>query len=483
MACTSDGERDKFRISVTDRIVQLGERYWSSGGVDHWLAGSDEHVKAVAKGLNGPLVSDLAGCIKHRDEGLGEMLLGAPLIGKIPCSGYGSEPKVKEIEDPERLWEDRWSVSEETVNSLRKSKLGGELLKQTKDEAVLGRMSVPVQYKPGDFDGVLSKRFAVEQEEKPRCIDDGSASRVNRSAAALERIHEDRLGEWFTFVQFLTLIGMAGLLTFKVDVKSAFRRVPLLPQHRWAAGVAFLADGKVWVSQHYAMPFGFLASVFSWERLGMFIKRVGIVLLRIPLSKYVDDFYAVETAACGQTALNCLVRVVQALLGPGALSPKKIMIGNPLPLLGFSVLIGKVSASFTLVASKRVKWLAMINGCLESGLYIRGVLLCLLGGWRSRPSFCSKGWGARCCGRSSRSSTRVLTVVGSGISSRKPLSGGLRCWSRVSGRTMSLSLSGLKQRSCSVMQRGVLDTCVRFWSWGSTLGMSMRQCLMSGWSG
>ena len=68
---------------------------------------------------------------------------------------------------------------------------------------------------------------------------------------------------------------------WKADIDSAFRRVPIKPQHHWATAVAFKARGKVGMllvcgcvslhaclcqvmcSQHYAAPLGAKASVIA----------------------------------------------------------------------------------------------------------------------------------------------------------------------------------------------------------------------------
>lgn len=69
-------------------------------------------------------------------------------------------------------------------------------------------------------------------------------------------------------------------MLWKADVDAAFRRVPLHPYDRWAAAIAFkqggqvtilhcdptdvsarVLRGQVWVSEHYACPFGAAGSV------------------------------------------------------------------------------------------------------------------------------------------------------------------------------------------------------------------------------
>ena len=107
----------------------------------------------------------------------------------------------------------------------------------------------------------LSPRFAVEQEAangstKIRAIDNMSwgpipdegvrkDNSINGYTVPTEKLkHEtlDMLGA--VMLQFQALMGVIPWL-FKVDVDSAYRRVPIKPAHRWAAVIAFMLQGQV----------------------------------------------------------------------------------------------------------------------------------------------------------------------------------------------------------------------------------------------
>ena len=62
--------------------------------------------------------------------------------------------------------------------------------------------------------------------------------------------------------------SQAELSFFKADIDSAFRRVPIAPEHRDMAYVAFKLNGKLQLFGHNAMPFGAIASVHAWDRVG-----------------------------------------------------------------------------------------------------------------------------------------------------------------------------------------------------------------------
>ena len=78
---------------------------------------------------------------------------------------------------------------------------------------------------------------------------------------------------------------------FKVDVNAAYRRIPIRPEDRWVAGVAYRFQGQVLAAMHYAMPFGAIASVHEWEGLGNELLDVILNLLGVVCFQYVDDYF------------------------------------------------------------------------------------------------------------------------------------------------------------------------------------------------
>ena len=93
----------------------------------------------------------------------------------------------------------------------------------------------------------------------------------------------------------------------QADIDSAFRRVPISDAHRWACGVVFIHKGKVrrplykfgvvlprfvrgldmhvevYFAQHIGCPFGAVASVHAWERVGAAVCHIARVYLKIPV--------------------------------------------------------------------------------------------------------------------------------------------------------------------------------------------------------
>ena len=62
--------------------------------------------------------------------------------------------------------------------------------------------------------------------------------------------------------------GPCRLAALKGDIDSAYRRVPVAPEHREFARVVFKHEEQIWEAGHLGMPFGSLASLHGWDRIG-----------------------------------------------------------------------------------------------------------------------------------------------------------------------------------------------------------------------
>jgi hypothetical protein len=162
---------------------------------------------------------------------------------------------------------------------------------------------------------------------------------------------------------FMMVNAIPGL--FKVDVDSAFRRVPLMPAHRWAAGIVFRLRDRFVIANHVATPFGAASSNHSWDRVGRVIELIARRLLRIGILRYVDDFFAPERRETMQHAATCMTRLVRVLLGVAAVSDSKVEWGSILTILG--VLVSPTGQGITFQPSpdKREKWIKIIRAALD----------------------------------------------------------------------------------------------------------------------
>ena len=112
---------------------------------------------------------------------------------------------------------------------------------------------------------------------------------------------------------------------------------------------------QVYVAGHMACPFGAVASVHAWERVGAALTWLAQKFLKLALLRYVDDMFAPERRACGEHSpaagppllcasgcrletvkhgMQCLARLVRLLLGREAIADNKLDCGSGLTILG-----------------------------------------------------------------------------------------------------------------------------------------------------
>ena len=176
---------------------------------------------------------------------------------------------------------------------------------------------------------------------------------------------------------------------FKADVDSAFRRMPIKPEHRKFAHIFFRVGDSIFTATHLAMMFGSIASVHSWHRLGCLLRAFGRRLLRIPLLCFVDDYFSVDRAGSVEGALESFVRIVLACLGSDAVSPCKTDTGNPLVVLGVEIAINAEGACFWPAQEKVERWREVIEGHLCNMTMTSGQASKLSGqlSWASQCAF------------------------------------------------------------------------------------------------
>ena len=192
---------------------------------------------------------------------------------------------------------------------------------------------------------------------------------------------------------------------WKVDIDSAYRRVPLAEMDYWAAWVAFMVGSvvaahvwaptlqllpqsvlQVYVSSHKACPFGATASVQAWERIAALITFLARVILRVLVFCYVDDYIGCDRQSrvshagtqprrdicnrpkCAEHAMWCMVRLIRAMFGCSAVADRKVDHGASLVCLG--VLISPAEQGFRceLAKAKAEKCVTVISAALQQGI-------------------------------------------------------------------------------------------------------------------
>lgn len=185
---------------------------------------------------------------------------------------------------------------------------------------------------------------------------------------------------------------------WKLDIDAAYRRVPVQADHRWACTVAFRERGVPMVSTHFATPFGATSSVWAWERVGAMITRIAQKVLRIPvlrscvlgvmpgslhmrgcMRRYVDDMFSADRPECVEHALDCMKRLVRALLGHDAVAESKAEHGGTLEVLGIEITPSSDGFTCRLSKKKAEKCTGVIDEALKESTLHPGVAQKLAG--------------------------------------------------------------------------------------------------------
>ena len=183
---------------------------------------------------------------------------GASMIGELDRSGIGEPVEVDHVNSVAELYAGCARSNDVLLRQLKEDTHALPLWEATCKDANLGRLSHPAAVADCEWDRVLlHPRFAVSQVKpdgstKLRAVDHLSwsagrhkADSVNGCTAPSEKMKHDTLDAlaigMSVFVD--TVREVPGL--FKADVDSAYRRVPIRPEHRWACGVAFRVKEQV----------------------------------------------------------------------------------------------------------------------------------------------------------------------------------------------------------------------------------------------
>ena len=409
--------RDEEIISKREEVVAALEfaaaEQRSSGLLEAWFGKCDKYVREVCishiscllfasmvsvvqvAGDSQPLLMDqLATVTEHCDkECVNFMRQGAPFTYQLSSSGLGDAVVEPAVEPSGVLGAQCLEHNLALLKSLREDPHSEALLKAACEDAKLGRMTVPRKVTNNDKfleNELLHPRFAAAQEKpdgsvKVRPIDNFSWSAVRPTgmgqlarkrkikAASLnghclpsEAVHHDHLDSLVRATTIGRELSGRTYGMFKADIESAYRRIPICPHHLWACRVVFLCGGHAWTSQHRAMPFGAVAGVHAWERIGALVCHIACRLLRLTVFRYVDDYFGCGRPAVLQHGLGCLVRLIRVLLGASAIADSKVAFGKKLVLLGVQVKAGRRGYKCKPSADKVSKWLACIRQALDT---------------------------------------------------------------------------------------------------------------------
>ena len=392
------------------------------GGALPRLREADVSVRPVLRDVQGHLLKKLAVQAGYHDVDAVDLLRdGAPLIGNLAFSGgsfttlsvcrhvsgvnavlllSGCGRRLPVPDATERkiaaMLAQRAVSNAALVKSLKEDPHAEELHKLWQDDFALGRMGKLYRVQDCDLSTMtLSPRFCVEQGVKAdgapklRPIDDFSRSGCNAVTFPAEKLVYESLDSFTAALR--RAHGRLGckMGLWKADIDSAYRRIPVHPAHGQHGWIVFLLHGQAWASQHKGLPFGSVASVHHWNRVGALLCALARRLLHIPVSRYVDDFFAMDREGEAGHAMQIFARLVRCLLGHGALAERKLEVGMPLVILGIRVVLADGGVSMSPDKAKVRKWCDIIRSFLTSGHVCAGEASKLAGrlNWASQACF------------------------------------------------------------------------------------------------
>jgi hypothetical protein len=161
----------RYREGVVSTLEAISKQQWLSGECDAWLDDCEHGARDVVKGVNGPMLTDLAKAAAYNDlEAIDAFKTGASFYGVLDVCSIGEQIEYIIPEPMDELYWDCERSNHELLEQLKTSEHADELLELTRADAKLGRMTMPVPIEEIELDKIrLCPRFAVVQGEQ----DDG----------------------------------------------------------------------------------------------------------------------------------------------------------------------------------------------------------------------------------------------------------------------------------------------------------------------
>ena len=242
----------------------------------------------------------------QREALVRDLKLGFPITGKVPVEKSAKsrlvQPRTVRQEDIPSGPSQWQRVLQEHQQKARRNDedVNQEIFRQTLEEQSLGRISDFIE-NPDVNGPIPTQRFGVHQmssdgKRKVRTIDDLLRSYVNGTCEIFGRI---RMGSVRDMMKYAKSLHKAfpdqDLVIFKSDFKSAYRCVPVSPSNSSLTLILVWdpINQKSRVARQKAMPFGAIAAVYGWDRVGHAVTHVIEYFLKVGITRYVDDIFGV----------------------------------------------------------------------------------------------------------------------------------------------------------------------------------------------
>ena len=280
------------------------------------------HCRRVLEGKNIALFNRLIHFHSYPDVDLAmQMARGFPLYGWMPASGvFQGQVRLPELQQG-ALKAMAKSYTQRTLAAVKGSgcaDLDAALWTATMSEVSDGYIIGPFEPSAVPIGAIVAPRFALQQKNKIRPIDDFTAAGTNLAVGMHEKLAVDTIDECAGIIKAWMQRFGAGLeLVGKCyDLRKAYRQLAVCEDHLHASWVA------VWnpelkrpqVFQMDSLPFGATGSVAAFLRVSQALKVLGTAGPAIVWSAFYDNFICICKKGDEQ-AVDRVVRFFFSSLG------------------------------------------------------------------------------------------------------------------------------------------------------------------------
>ena len=309
---------DDFRGTVLRRVVHLAASL--TGEQKCWAQEAPEQIRPLVSLIHGPLWQALLAELPVESHGfLRSLQQGFPMVGRLPpCEGGAVPAHFQESGSIQQLRDQREVMNRRVLHLLKEVPFSDDIGPQVQKDHMLGAMTLPRPLREDDLEQItLTRRIPVRELRasgwRTRIVDHYTECGVNWCTTPQDRVKHDTLDSLAQVVlQFFD--ESCDVRLWKRDVSQAFRRVPVAPEHLEFMWGVWVHDGTVWVAQHQGSPFGTVAAVYAWHRVGFFLLLIVLVLFRAPGNRYVDDFFGASKRGVRLTG-GVILSILASILG------------------------------------------------------------------------------------------------------------------------------------------------------------------------
>ena len=370
----------KWRLQQLDKmlymVVQLRHEY------DEWINEAPCEIRPIVAMIHGPLIE---WCLKQtpfkasdREHFLRGAQFGFPFVGALPPIEYETciQPKLESTLCVSELIQNRQLLNSQVVKHCQDSEWGHDVMQQTTKDSETGWMMPPRLLQAEDLLHFnVAARLPVREYRahinagaggyRTRVVDHFSLGLQNQATSCTRKLEAAGLDMMNAMICYL-MDHNANPVCWKRDVQSAYRRVPIAPQHWMFSAVVFSFQAQLFLSQHWTMPFGSVSACWGFHQCANVIQAVLRWFLAVPCARYVDDFYGVQQHA-SEHPIGYFVSSVMTLFGFPADEDKSCDLAQSMLLLGARISMAWAKRGFYLAIDedKRQRYIQLMQRILQ----------------------------------------------------------------------------------------------------------------------